>query len=291
MLEKTLSLIPREIPLAEITLPFEGPVACLAGIVRAFDLVRQAGKIPKIDPGDPGVPLFGRKLYNLRILPGPLAVRSGPIADAQVAVERKTRFSCDMLQAPKLAAEWDRAYSTFLARLREARVQGVVADYDGTLCDEARRYDALSKEVVTQLVRLLSAGFPLGIATGRGKSVRERLQEAIPKKLWGLVVVGYYNGGDIGLLQDNERPDGHSDVSDSLRTAKAAILEHRNFLGIGQTECRRKQITLKPIASLNRLWQCVQGLLGPIEFPGVTVLEVWAFNRHYRARGFKASSG
>ena len=59
VVDKTLRLIPGRIPIAKLLIPFEGPVACLSGIVQAFELVRQAGDNRKIDPGDPGVPAFG----------------------------------------------------------------------------------------------------------------------------------------------------------------------------------------------------------------------------------------
>jgi hypothetical protein len=272
IVEKTISLVPDQIPQVRLALPFEGQVACLAGIVHAFDLVRQAGEARGIDPGDPGVPGFGRQLYNLRVFSRPAAPRPGQIAESAVAVERKTRVAAEVLSARGSALEWDRAYARFLDRLRRATIRGVVADYDGTLCDEARRFDPLPRQVADELIRLLRAGIPLGVATGRGKSVRERLQEAIPEDLWGRVVVGYYNGGDIGVLSEGDRPDGRPAVAEPLQRAADVINEHRGFLGVAQVELRRKQITLKPSASLDRLWHCVQGLLAPDIFPGVAVL-------------------
>ena len=47
----------------------------------------------------------------------------------------------------------------------------------------------------------------IGIATGRGKSVRKSLQKALPATLWDRVVVGYYNGAEIGMLGDDTCPD------------------------------------------------------------------------------------
>lgn len=272
LMEKTLSLLPDRIPRARVTLPFTGPVACLAGILHVFDLVRQAGEARDIDPGDPGVPAFGRKLYNLRVFSRPASRRTEEFAEAAIAVERKTRVAAQVLSAGGGGAEWDRAYAQFIDRLRRARIRGVVADYDGTLCDEARRFDPLPEPVAAELTRLLRAGIPVGVATGRGKSVRERLQEAIPKDLWERVVVGYYNGGDVGLLAEGDRPDGSPSVSEPLQLAADVIKKHQRFLGVAPPELRRKQITLKPLASLDRLWHCVQGLLGPAAFPGIAVL-------------------
>jgi hypothetical protein len=272
VVDRTLPLIPRRIPLVRLALPFEGAMACLAGIVQAFELVRQAGEAHKIDPGDPGVPPFGRKLYNLRVFSRPKSSRLGQIANAALAIERKTRAAPQALPAGARLAEWDRAYAQFLDRLRRAIIRGIVADYDGTLCDEAKRFGPLPGPVAVELTRLLQAGIPVGVATGRGKSVRERLREALPMDLWGRMVVGYYNGGDIGLLDDDSRPDGSPVVSSPLQAAADLLLKHRGFLGVANVELRRPQITLKPSASLDRLWQCVQGLLGSAGLHGVAVL-------------------
>jgi hypothetical protein len=54
------------------------------------------------------------------------------------------------------------------------------------------------------LVDLLEGGFALGIATGRGKSVREALWAALPKRLWPLVAVAFYNGAIVSPLRQSE---------------------------------------------------------------------------------------
>ncbi len=108
-------------------------------------------------------------------------------------------------------------------------------------------------------------GIPVGIATGRGKSVRERLQEALPRDLWERVVVGYYNGADIGLLSDDSRPDGTKAVSEPLRPVEELLVRQIPFLGSCETELRPWQITLKPAASmaLDRLWRVRTGTGSP----------------------------
>ena len=54
--------------------------------------------------------------------------------------------------------------------------------------------------MTNELIRLLDVGIHLGIATGRGKSVREALQASLPETLWPLVFVGYYNGAEVAAL-------------------------------------------------------------------------------------------
>ena len=52
-------------------------------------------------------------------------------------------------------------------------------DYDGTLCEPDARFDPLSPEIANGLNRLLQQGAIIGIATGRGGSAAERIQEAV----------------------------------------------------------------------------------------------------------------
>ncbi|MCE9566514.1 MAG: sucrose-6-phosphate hydrolase [Planctomycetes bacterium] len=263
---RTLRLLPDSIPVVRLALPHAGPVSCLSGVAHAFELVRQAGKTREIDPGDPGVPTFGRRLYNLGVFP-----RMPPphgIATPEVAIARKSRVP----GAQSSASAWQDAYAGFLSRLSSARIRALVLDYDGTLCDEAKRFDPLPAPVGDELSRVLRAGIPVGIATGRGKSVRERLQEALPRNVWDRVLVGYYNGADIGLLSDDNRPDGTKMVSEPLRPVEDLLVRQSPFLGPCETELRPWQITLKPAESmaLDRLWQCMQGFVAHLT--GVEVL-------------------
>lgn len=264
--DDTLELLPKSVPSVVLNLPHDGPVACVAGIVHAFDLVRQAGQARDIDPGDPGVPSFGRELYNLNVFTP--SRRAGRLAEPEVAIERKTRTAAS---TPPEA--WRGAHAAFLDRLAKGRVAAIVADYDGTLCDEARRFEPLPSDVADELARLLRLGLRIGVATGRGQSVRERLRKAIPKELWAQVIVGYYNGSDIGLLSEDDRPDGTDAPLEPLKPVAQLLLRLQPFLGVEPPELRRNQITLKSGAfAVEQLWQRVQGLVAPHLFPGVTVL-------------------
>ncbi len=272
VMERTLTLIPKLTPVVKSVLPYEGPLACLVGIVQGFELTRQAGEARGIDPGDPGVPAFGRKLYNLGVFIRPVRASINALADPEVAIARKARGA---ERAPgSQTSGWIQAHADFLDRLRRARVRAVVADYDGTLCDEARRLDPLPTPITRELIRLLRAGLVLGVATGRGPSVRTELRRALPKDLWDRVVVGYYNGGDIGLLDDDQTPDNTKAVSEPLRGVEKLLAKLVGFLGVPEPELRPKQVTLKPgeAQPLERLWQNVQGLFCPSAFPGVSVL-------------------
>ncbi len=264
----TLRLLPKSIPRVLMHLPHDGPISCLSGVIHSFELVRQAGLARHIDPGDPGVPSFGRKLYNLNVFPPPKRLQQRSIAEPEVAICRKSGAT-GLIQCK----EWNRALDKFLHQLTSARIAAIVADYDGTLCDESKRFDPLPSVIAKELERLLRLGIPLGVATGRGQSVRTELRRALPPELWERVIVGYYNGSDIAPLTDDGHPDGAETVLEPLKAAAELILRLQTLLGIDTIELRRKQITLKSVVMpIEQLWKQVQGLLAPQLFPGVTVL-------------------
>ncbi|MFN0188426.1 MAG: HAD family hydrolase [Bacteroidia bacterium] len=120
----------------------------------------------------------------------------------------------------------------------------MVLDYDGTLCSSQDRYNKLSVEIADQLIRILAAGFILGIITGRGKSVRKELQKVIPKKYWRKVIVGYYNGSDIGTLDNESLPVTDSNQNSELLRIHSRLLEH-DFISKLKTELRPKQLTIE----------------------------------------------
>lgn len=62
--EKTMALLPDDIPQLSLDLP-GGGAAGLASLLAAFKFTALAVLAQGIDPGRPGVPMFGRKLYKL----------------------------------------------------------------------------------------------------------------------------------------------------------------------------------------------------------------------------------
>ena len=104
--ERTLDLIPAEVPQARIT--FEGGpnATALASLIAALRITGWAGMHRGIDPGRPGVPEFGRKLYHLP-LPRPRRVARLPRITPReaAAISRKAGVDPNRLAA---AGELDR---------------------------------------------------------------------------------------------------------------------------------------------------------------------------------------
>jgi hydroxymethylpyrimidine pyrophosphatase-like HAD family hydrolase len=253
--DKTLALIPDDIPVARIDLVGNHIAISLASLVAAIHITGWAGISRGIDPGRPGVPLFGRKLYHLPFPKTKKDLTAIPIEDA-VAIERKTGVSIKRLLERGDLPQWRSALSTFKENLKSTTFFAVVFDYDGTLVDTRVRDFPPIREIVVELIRMIEAGLTIGIATGRGASVRRDLQSCLPRILWGRVIVGYYNGADIAFLNDDAHPDGEPESGEELIQIARALRSHPELGEIAIQEDRRWQITLKPRQAIpeNRLW-------------------------------------
>ena len=268
--ERTLALIPDEVPICRIGLPGPPPAVALGALLASLLLTGFAGHARGTDPGQPGVPNFGRKLYALP-LQSRARISRGPEV---VAIERKALAPFSTLVVRGQAAFWRDAYDDFAGRLRAASFAGAVLDYDGTIVDARRRFLPPTEDVVRALLRLLDCGLALAVATGRGKSVRKDLRHFLPKALWPHVTVGYYNGLAIAPLSDDETPSGR-EISSPALTAVAARLRRQPEVALcaEQTD-RAYQITLEPRHALreDHLWLLAQQAILLESAPGLRVV-------------------
>ena len=239
--DKTLALIPSAIPHVKIDVPGEGLASSLWGLVASMQLAGFAGLAKGVDPGRPVVPDFGRKLYHLKTRSSRVKTTGTPPTD--FIVSRKN----DHVQNPAYVTDgqsWSEALSSFRRRIEAARYCAVVFDYDGTLCNRVGRFAPLLKDISLELTRLLEAGIYIGVATGRGKSVRSTLQAALPKQSWSRVLVGYYNGGDVATLEANDRPDVNATISPAIAKAAESLAADSVLSKRCQMEIRPHQVSI-----------------------------------------------
>lgn len=272
--ERTLALIPPEIPQARIIFDMPGGAVPIASLVVALYLTAWAGRARGIDPGRPGVPEFGRKLYSLASSSS--RTRAGHRADFELkafAIARKSGFTRSQLEQRGEYDRWYEALVSFERKLGGAQFRGVVLDYDGTVVDSRDRFHPPRQEIVNELVRLADAGAYLAFATGRGASVRRDLQKCLPRSSWSQILIGYYNGAELALLEDDSAPDRGDKVCASLVRIAAALREQPEIAAsVKQTE-RRFQITLEPKGILpeNRLWDLAHEVMLASDVGGLKV--------------------
>jgi fructoselysine-6-P-deglycase FrlB-like protein len=219
---RTLETIPSEIPRVALTFSGDADIQAIGALTMALRIAGAAGDVIGIDPGRPGVPEFGRKLFGL----GPRLTR--PSA-SEVAIQRKIRV------APEIEDLFRSRYPHVIEEITSARACGVVLDYDGTLCDRRRRFDPLDDDIANGLNALAATGTVIGIATGRGQSAGAVLQSIFPRDVWPRVLVGYYNGAviaslDVALDAGTERAGIAAEVGERLQAwFPQAKVDVRNY--------------------------------------------------------------
>ena len=261
--DSTLKLFPEEVTVIRLETSLDGPAGTIELLLRAFYLVGRIGEIRGEDPGRPNVPEFGRKLFRLT----PPRIR--PALNA--AIQRKIWASPGDSVGINV---FNQGYSSFLARARNCEIGAVALDYDGTLCSKDNRFGSLREDLVAECLRLLEAGIEIGIATGRGKSVREVLQKMLSRNLWKRVHIGYYNGTDISGLDDDESPKTDGPTEDVMKRALSLLQADRWLTAIARITPRPHQLTVELTGEITTgaLAAHVMGRLAPLDGNDVRVV-------------------
>ena len=250
---KTLSLLPSTIKVTSISVDGRGCRALVAALVSLIQWLGARGRGRRMDPGRPSVASSGRQLYHLRSF----RTREVPRATA-VAIERKTRTSITRLAASGVLQLWDAAVHAAVRRYSHARFSSIVFDYDGTLCPAGFR---IHRAMAAAIERLLFEGILVGIATGRGKSVREDLIAHVSRKYWERVWIGYYNGGQIATLADDSAPDKTLPVHEDLERFVSLIETDKRLSALIDIDRRSCQVTVFPRPSRREdVWEALQEL-------------------------------
>ena len=192
---RTILLLPDGVTILPVCFHGSTDVQAVAAFVVGLFATESAAGFADVDPGKPGVPPFGRRLYRLK----PKLGRSRQAdLNRSAALQRKGAHSDD--------PSWIARYHHALETVNSGRYEAVVVDYDGTLCDPRTRTGPLSTPITDELTRLGDEGAVLGLATGRGPSAANELRASLPTRLHDRVLVAYYNGAAIRRLTDREDP-------------------------------------------------------------------------------------
>lgn len=259
----TLKHFPKDIPILRLEAAFDGPAGTIDLLYQAFHFVGQLGQARVQDPGRPHVPEFGRKLYRLAppqrrsAVPAPIQRK---IWASPAGSDRRELFS--------------RGLESFLVDAQTADIGAVALDYDGTLCSRDGRFDGLRADIVEECTRLLQAGVRIGIATGRGKSVRHEMQNALDRKFWPLVQIGYYNARDIAALADDTRPRTDGPIDPGLEQAYLLLIRDSWLTTMVQITARPQQLTIEPTVTCrtDALASHVMSCLAPLDGMGVRLV-------------------
>lgn len=253
--EKTLSLLPEDVPKFVFVIAGSlGSVQVQCVHFSSF-LTDVFGRSSGIDPGRPGVPQYGSRIY--RLSPGPLS--SPNLLD--VCIRRKLNGAPVFLPDAS-QKEWHKSLTEFWERIREITFSSIVLDYDGTLSTRPR--SGVETGVASQLTRLLAADTEIGIATGRGDSVHAELRAALPRRYWSRVLVGYHNGAEVRRLN---KPAPILEKESPVILKACAVLEPFQRTHLFRMKPSSSQIRVIPTSSLpiSMLFPFLESKLAPLE--------------------------
>jgi hydroxymethylpyrimidine pyrophosphatase-like HAD family hydrolase len=272
--ERTLALLPKDIPATLLSTKETGALATLALIVKVMHLAGLAGTLKNFDIGRPGVPLFGRRLYNLWTAPEPRKNGLRLSTLEAIAISRKIGSSMNVTYRWPNVPSWTVALRSFVHKLSDARLRGIVFDYDGTLCELSERFKGPTEDIGLHLNTFLTRGLTLGIVTGRGRSVRDQLRKVIHRRLWGRVTIGYYNGSDVSTLEDTGHPDISGPPDRTIALLKSVLVKSDHLNTISKMTFRPQQITIEPEKiRLSELESTVNDFIRSRHFGPVQVVE------------------
>jgi hydroxymethylpyrimidine pyrophosphatase-like HAD family hydrolase len=183
---ETLTRLPQEVPVIRIETAQAWPVGVLDLLVGSMQLIGQISAAASFDPARPRVPEFGRALYRLNSQ-SKISIRAtDPIARKLIALEAPASTA--------IRARYQGELERWTTMMSELQFDGLVLDYDGTVCTTENRFDAPDETIIKLLISVIEWGAYLGFASGRGSSLHRELRNVIPEQLWSRVYAGMYNG-------------------------------------------------------------------------------------------------
>jgi hydroxymethylpyrimidine pyrophosphatase-like HAD family hydrolase len=171
--------------------------------------VEKLGEVRGIDPGRPGIPDYGSKLYHLNYL-SLIKKKSDKTSNLDTAILRKCRILSLNSLEEKVYKKYKAIYKGYIETLNQARFSMIAFDYDGTLCGSditSRFMKTIDSRLEKQLLIILKNNIKIAVITGRGKSVNTVLKNSIPREFLHLIYVGNYNGMIIYPLSEPEEVD------------------------------------------------------------------------------------
>lgn len=200
--DNTLKLLPEDVPVLRVDIDDDTAEGLIEALHYSFEIVGEAAFIRNLDPGKPHVEEFGKKLYHLNHDIG----KRSCMASRRKDIMAMSAYRKVMKHQGVGISEYQKYSQIYWDKLLSRRYKGIIFDYDGTLHDKYRTSE-IEKRLFIKLNELLENHIRIGVATGRGKSVRVELQKKIEHKYWKNVWIAYYNGGVIGCLDDDTKPN------------------------------------------------------------------------------------
>ena len=268
--EKTLNLLPSFVKKAIIVSSCSGVSATIELLIQLFLIVQKLGEMRGIDPGKPGVPEYGSKLYHLSYNPLSEIRETQNYSDdllnrATIRKVKRIGLSAEKSVDVKMSAQ------QFLMRLSTASFRGIVIDYDNTVISNNDVTDSIYLSCLDYIKTFAENGIYICFATGRGKSIRDQLIKLIPSSLQEMVYICYYNGACIhSIVTEPKSATNH--ISPILQDMHELLLKEFTLADI-KLSLRDTNLSIEgPIGILNSIYAFITRKILEEEIKGINIV-------------------
>jgi trehalose-6-phosphatase len=250
--ERTLLLIRPHIRTLEIETKMPKGLGTIELLLSVFSFTQSAGESLGIDPGRPGVPNYGSRLYRL----GPGSRPSGLSGSKNKSIKelasvRKARERGTTTDSPE-GAFIRRAFVAYARKLGKARFGALILDFDGTVAPAGIGNSALPDGVRKAITKLIRSKIQIYFATGRGDSIHGPIQLSFPEPLWPWISVSYYNGALTLPFIERARFASELPHWDTLGDVTEQIQNQPSLMSLVSCKNNGCQVTIKPKSGANR---------------------------------------
>jgi hypothetical protein len=262
---KTIKALPDNIPIIYLHSQFRGALASIDLLIRLFYLVNDLGLSRGIDPGRPGVPDYGSRLYHLNYQKLLKSCRPQDTIEENAVKSKAHVVNLRQLSIEHLNFYRER-YSLFKNKLEGTQFGMVAFDFDGALSgnDSTSRYsNSLNPEVKSKLIELLDHGIKVAIISGRGDSIYQLMHNEIPEQYHALCFIGHYNGFIIYPLSQPRSLDyvKKCTLHESLQQLKELLLSYCPFIGNSDIDSRGSLLIIKQSTYSHVVAECCREII------------------------------
>jgi hypothetical protein len=238
---KTISLLPSTVPIIRLTTQTEGPSGCLELLLSVFKITDSVGHLVGIDPGRPGVPSYGSRIYHL----GPTKEIARRALPDLPATQRKQSARGTLGESRDFTIV-DASRRDYISHLGRALFGALVMDFDGTAMSPGAGSQAVLSIPVRQFFeRLLRSKVLLYFSTGRGDSVHAIIANSISSHFHSKVFISYYNGGLTRSLSEPPPKAKDGPHHDRFEMLQDCLLRDPFLREASKSENKGYQLTLK----------------------------------------------
>lgn len=250
--EKTLKLLPPFVNKSIIVSSCNGVSATIELLTQLFLVIQKLGESKGIDPGKPGVPEYGSKLYHLSY--NPLSEIKATQRNSDDLLDRMTIRKVKSIGLSEEKCVDVKVFAQqFLKKLSSASFRGLVLDYDNTIISHNDVTDSTYLLCLDCLKNFAENGVYICFATGRGKSIRDQLKCLFPSHLQEKIYICYYNGASI-LPLATEPESATNQIDPNLQKLIVLLAKEAAFSDIKQS-LRNTNLSIEgPVETLNSVY-------------------------------------